>query len=60
MRRDSSVVEHFHGKEGVLSSNLSRGSNWTLSLDVKFRLFLNNDAFWSFDSFGNGITRWCY
>ena len=25
-RRDSSVVEHFHGKEGVLGSNPSRGS----------------------------------
>ena len=26
LRRDSSVVEHFHGKEGVPSSSLGRGS----------------------------------
>ena len=28
--RDSSVVEHFHGKEGVLGSNPSRGSIFDL------------------------------
>ena len=27
MRPDSSVVEHFHGKEGVASSILARGSD---------------------------------
>ena len=26
LSRDSSVVEHFHGKEGVLGSNPNRGS----------------------------------
>ena len=37
--RDSSVVEHFHGKEGVLSSNLNRGSSSYSSPDKALGLF---------------------
>jgi hypothetical protein len=31
LRRDSSEVEHFHGKERVPSSTLGRGSNFKKS-----------------------------
>ena len=35
LRRDSSVVEHFHGKEGVPSSSLGRGS-MVISFEIIF------------------------
>src|SRR6478752_7187474 len=42
-RPDSSVVEHFHGKEGVVSSILTRGSQHP---------FLRPDAVWQGSSVG--------
>jgi hypothetical protein len=42
LRPDSSVVEHFHGKEGVDSSILSRGSFF--SEYSRFRSWLSSSV----------------